>query len=157
MCTNSAAAEADRGMATRPPGKIDFRLTIVLAPAIVPTMDGIAVGFDVQGGGGPRTLTSAVLERLRADILSTKLVPGQKLHIAGLAKQFSVSLTAVREALSRLVADGLVPASGPRGFRVRPASSADLPDVSAHRLAIASVALQRSIDHGGQALVGVVE
>jgi len=56
----------------------------------------------------PRSLTSAVQERLRADILSTRLLPGQKLHIAGLAKQFSVSLAAVREALSRLVADGLV-------------------------------------------------
>ena len=54
----------------------------------------------------PRSLTSAVQERLRADILSTRLLPGQKLHIAGLAKQFSVSLAAVREALSRLVADG---------------------------------------------------
>jgi hypothetical protein len=45
---------------------------------------------------------------------------GQKLHIAGLAKQFSVSLAAVREALSRLVADGLVQASDQRGFRVSP-------------------------------------
>src|SRR5882672_3825839 len=54
----------------------------------------------------PRSLTSAVQERLRADILSTRLLPGQKLHIAGLAKQFSVSLAAVREALSRLVAGG---------------------------------------------------
>jgi hypothetical protein len=51
--------------------------------------------------GRPRSLTSAVQERLRADILSTRLLPGQKLHIAGLAKQFSVSLAAVREALSR--------------------------------------------------------
>ena len=58
-------------------------------------MESIAFGFDVQGGGGPRSLTSAVLECLRADILSAKLIPGQKLHIAGLAKQFSVSLAAV--------------------------------------------------------------
>jgi DNA-binding transcriptional MocR family regulator len=74
----------------------------------------------------PRSLTSAVQERLRADILSTRLLPGQKLHIAGLAKQFSVSLAAVREALSRLVADGLVQASDQRGFRVSPVSPADL-------------------------------
>src|ERR1700693_2476045 len=89
-------------------------------------MESIAFGFDVQGGGGPRSLTSAVLECLRADILSAKLIPGQKLHIAGLAKQFSVSLAAVREALSRLVADGLVQASDQRGFRVSPVSPADL-------------------------------
>jgi DNA-binding GntR family transcriptional regulator len=141
----------------RPGKKIDFRLTIVLAAAILPAMDSIAVGFDVQGGGGPRTLTSAVLERLRADILSTKLVPGQKLHIAGLAKQFSVSLTAVREALSRLVADGLVQASDQRGFRVSPVSPADLEDVTRTRIDIEGLALRRSIERGDQAWLGAVE
>ena len=86
-------------------------------------MDSVAVSFSIEGlDGTARTFTSAVLERLRTDILSTKLVPGQKLHIAGLAKQFAVSLAAVREALSRLVADGLVQASDQRGFRVSPES-----------------------------------
>ncbi|WP_247494786.1 GntR family transcriptional regulator [Bradyrhizobium sp. 164] len=50
--------------------------------------------FQLAGspGNGPRSLTSALHERLRTDILATRLLPGQKLHIAGLAKQFSVSL-----------------------------------------------------------------
>jgi DNA-binding transcriptional MocR family regulator len=106
-------------------------------------MNGVAFGLDVLGSGGPRTLTSAVLERLRADILSTRLVPGQKLHIAGLAKQFSVSLAAVREALSRLVADGLVQASDQRGFRVSPVSPADLEDVTRTRIDIEGLTLRR--------------
>ena len=97
---------------------------------------------------GRRSLTSAVQERLRADILSTRLLPGQKLHIAGLAKQFSVSLAAVREALSRLVADGLVQASDQRGFRVSPVSPADLRDVTQTRVDIEGLALRRSIEHG---------
>ena len=120
-------------------------------------MNSMAFGLDVQGGGGPRTLTSAVLERLRADILSTKLVPGQKLHIAGLAKQFSVSLAAVREALSRLVADGLVQASDQRGFRVSPVSPADLEDVTHTRIDIEGLALRRSIERGDRAWLGSVE
>ena len=120
-------------------------------------MDSIALGFDVQGAGRPRTLTSAVLERLRADILSTKLVPGQKLHIAGLSKQFGVSLAAVREALSRLVADGLVQASDQRGFRVSPVSSADLADVTQTRIDIESLALRRSIERGNQEWLVSVE
>ncbi len=120
-------------------------------------MDSIAVGFGADGGSGPRTLTSAVLERLRADILSTKLVPGQKLHIAGLAKQFSVSLAAVREALSRLVADGLVQASDQRGFRVSPVSPADLEDVTRTRIDIEGLALRRSIERGDQAWLKSVE
>jgi DNA-binding GntR family transcriptional regulator len=120
-------------------------------------MSSVVVSFDADGSGGPRTLTSAVLERLRADILSTKLVPGQKLHIAGLAKQFSVSLAAVREALSRLVADGLVQASDQRGFRVSPVSPADLEDVTRTRIDIEGLALRRSIERGDQAWLASVE
>jgi DNA-binding GntR family transcriptional regulator len=120
-------------------------------------MDSVAVSFSVEGSTGPRTLTSAVLERLRTDILSTKLVPGQKLHIAGLAKQFGVSLAAVREALSRLVADGLVQASDQRGFRVSPVSSADLADVTQTRIDIESLALRRSIERGDAAWLAAVE
>jgi hypothetical protein len=102
----------------------------------------LSFGTDV---GRPRSLTSAVQERLRADILATRLLPGQKLHIAGLAKQFSVSLAAVREALSRLVADGLVLASDQRGFRVSPVSLADLADVTQTRIDIEGLALRRSM------------
>ncbi len=105
----------------------------------------------------PRSLTSAVQERLRADILATRLLPGQKLHIAGLAKQFSVSLAAVREALSRLVADGLVQASDQRGFRVSPVSLADLADVTQTRIDIEGLALRRSIERGDREWLTSVE
>ena len=113
--------------------------------------------FDVDDAASPRTLTSAVLQRLRADILSTKLDPGQKLHIAGLAKQFSVSFAAVREALSRLVADGLVQASDQRGFRVSPVSRDDLQDVTRTRIDIESLAMRRSIEDGDQRWLDAVE
>ena len=112
-------------------------------------MSSIGLSFgESLAGERPRSLTSAVQERLRADILSTRLLPGQKLHIAGLAKQFSVSLAAVREALSRLVADGLVQASDQRGFRVSPVSPADLRDVTQTRIDIEGLALRRSIERG---------
>ena len=107
-------------------------------------------------GEGPRSLTSAVQERLRADILSTRLLPGQKLHIAGLARQFSVSLAAVREALSRLVADGLVQASDQRGFRDCPVSLADLADVTQTRIDIEGLAIRRSIERGDDAWLASV-
>ena len=118
-----------------------------------------SVGLRLADGTpkGPRSLTSAVQERLRADILSTRLLPGQKLHIAGLAKQFSVSLAAVREALSRLVADGLVLASDQRGFRVSPVSLADLADVTQTRIDIEGLALRRSIERGGPDWLAAVE
>ena len=121
-------------------------------------MSSIGLSFaDSAAEDRPRSLTSAVQERLRADILSTRLLPGQKLHIAGLAKQFSVSLAAVREALSRLVADGLVQASDQRGFRVSPVSLADLKDVTQTRIDIEGLALRRSIERGDQAWLTSVE
>lgn len=72
-------------------------------------------------------------------------------------QQFSVSLAAVREALSRLVADGLVQASDQRGFRVSPVSSADLADVTQTRIDIESLTLRRSIERGDQAWLAAVE
>src|ERR1700749_1548704 len=93
----------------------------------------IALSADAQG---PRTQTSAVYEQLRRDILSVRLLPGQKLHIAHLSKGFGVSLAASREALSRLVADGLVQAADQRGFRVSPVSNADLQDLPRTRIDI---------------------
>ena len=121
-------------------------------------MNSIGLSFSESAAEDrPRSLTSAVQERLRADILATRLLPGQKLHIAGLAKQFSVSLAAVREALSRLVADGLVQASDQRGFRVSPVSMADLKDVTQTRIDIEGLALRRSIENGDQDWLGSVQ
>jgi len=121
-------------------------------------MSGIGLSFrENLADDRPRSLTSAVQERLRTDILATRLLPGQKLHIASLAKRFSVSLAAVREALSRLVADGLVQASDQRGFRVSPVSLADLADVTQTRIDIEGLALRRSIARGDQAWLAAVE
>lgn len=121
-------------------------------------MDGVRLSFSNDGEKpGPRTLTSAVLERLRSDILTTRLLPGQKLNVASLAKQFSVSLAAVREALSRLVADGLVQVSDQRGFRVSPVSQADLEDVTQTRIDIEGLALRRSIERGDADWLASVE
>lgn len=96
-----------------------------------------------------RSLTSAVHASLRADILTCRLPPGEKLPIALLAKRFDVSLSAVREALSRLVADGFVLSEDQRGFRVTPLDIGDLEDLTTTRIEIETLALRRSIAEGG--------
>lgn len=96
-----------------------------------------------------RSLTSAVFAILKADILSCRLQPGEKLHIGNLAQAYDVSLAAVREALSRLAASGLVVAEDQRGFHVSPASIRDLDDVTETRIEIECLALRRSILRGG--------
>ncbi|MBL8701988.1 MAG: GntR family transcriptional regulator [Alphaproteobacteria bacterium] len=100
---------------------------------------------------GARTLASAVYARLRVDILACRHQPGEKLLIAALAKGFGVSAVAVREALSRLVADGLVVAEDQRGFRVSKLSLADLIDVTHTRIELECLALRRSIDRADAA------
>lgn len=96
-----------------------------------------------------RSLTSAVHASLRADILTCRLPPGEKLPISLLAKRFDVSLSAVREALSRLVADGFVISEDQRGFRVTPLDIRDLEDLTLTRIEIEGMALRRSIAEGG--------
>lgn len=104
---------------------------------LTPKMDG--------SEGGPRTLASAVYAQLRNDILSCTYQPGEKLLVGPLSKGFGVSTVAVREALSRLVAHGLVVAEDQRGFHVSPLSLADLRDVTHTRIELECLALRRSI------------
>lgn len=108
----------------------------------------MSLEISADGRAGPRTLASAIYVQIRRDIVATRFTPGQKLNIAGLAEDFSVSLAAVREALCRLVADGLVIASDQRGFRVSPISRADLVDVTQTRVEIEGVALRKAIERG---------
>jgi DNA-binding GntR family transcriptional regulator len=100
---------------------------------------------------GPRTLSSAIYAAIRSEILDCRMVPGQKLHVAALARRFDVSLAAVREALCRLSADGQVTIEDQKGFRVCPVSPADLQDLVETRAEIETIALRRAIADGGDA------
>ena len=108
---------------------------------------GLSIGL-TRDGQPVRSLTSAVLAQLRAEILSCRLKPGEKLLIAGLARRFGVSLSAVREALSRLAAEDLVQAEDQRGFRVSPVSIGRLRDITNARIDIEAVAIRRAIEFG---------
>ncbi|HWF70909.1 MAG TPA: GntR family transcriptional regulator [Mycobacterium sp.] len=97
------------------------------------------------------TRTGEVYEVLRADILNTRIEPGSKLKIAQLSNRFGVSLSVVREALTRLGEQRLVVANPQRGFSVVGLSVSDLDDLTNVRTQIESMALRDSIAHGGVA------
>jgi DNA-binding GntR family transcriptional regulator len=89
--------------------------------------------------------THETYEALRADVLSCRLRPGERLIIATLCERLDVSAGAVREALSRLTSEGLVTVVPQRGFRVSPISREDLLDLTKVRADIEVQCLSRSI------------
>lgn len=68
-----------------------------------------------------------VYEQLRAEILDGDLAPGLSLAEVEISQRFGISRTPVREALGRLVADGLAEQSSGRGTAVSPISTDDIP------------------------------
>jgi DNA-binding GntR family transcriptional regulator len=72
---------------------------------------------------GRVVLGDQVYEAIKERILDQAYAPGEKLNIDGLVREFEVSSTPIREALTRLVAEGLVSASPFVGF-----ATAALPD-----------------------------
>src|SRR5215469_10320330 len=93
-------------------------------------------------------LTQGAYEALRADLLACRIHPGSRLKIQELCARFSVSLGAIREALSRLTSEGLVVAEPQRGFRAAPISAADLTDLTMVRVEIETLCLKRAIAFG---------
>jgi DNA-binding GntR family transcriptional regulator len=73
------------------------------------------------------------------------LRPGKKVSLDQLKSSYGVSLSPLREALSRLVGVGLVVVEDQRGYRIAPVSVANLRAVSSVRIAIETQALGLSI------------
>ena len=94
------------------------------------------------------TRTSSVYATLRADLLAGRVEPGSKLRLAALGSRFDVSLSVVREALTRLSEQGLVVANPNRGFSVVSLSPEDLVDLTRTRVDIETLAVRRSVEQG---------
>lgn len=94
------------------------------------------------------TLASIVYERLRREIITVAVPPGERLHIRSLCDRFDVGLSPMREALSRLSSEGLVAQSDHRGFAVAMMNEADLVDLTRARTWLNEIAIRKSIEHG---------
>lgn len=95
------------------------------------------------------SLTERAYRQLRDDLLTCRLVPGERINIKDLANCQGFSLGAVREALARLTSEGFVTQDDARGFRATPISIADLVDLVAVRSDIEGQCLRRAIANGG--------
>lgn len=95
----------------------------------------------------PRGVTHAtsVYERIRADILAGRLLPGRRLAIKVMMESYEIGQTPLREALNRLAADGLVAAEDQRGFTVPGISAEELLELTRTRCWLEERALRESM------------
>lgn len=96
-----------------------------------------------------RTLAKDVFARMRADILACELRPGAPLRFELLRDSYGASFTTLREALTALVAEGLVSVDTQPGFRVAPVTRADLIDLTEARVLIERELLKLAMRNGG--------
>jgi len=94
------------------------------------------------------TLIGKAHAELKNNIISGRHQPGEKLRVEHLKRQYGVSSSTLREALTMLISDHLVIAEGQRGFRVKPVSIRDLIDLNRIRIVLEKEAIRQSVMHG---------
>jgi DNA-binding GntR family transcriptional regulator len=94
------------------------------------------------------SLTEGTYERIRTDLIACRLPPGERLKTKDLSASMGVSLGVIREALSRLTAEGFVQAEPQRGFRAAPLSIEELGQLAEATIVLEGICLRRAIQMG---------
>lgn len=94
------------------------------------------------------SLTEGTYTLLRQQLLSGQIGPGERLKVGELVEQLGVGQGAVREALARLTADGLIDSEPQRGFRAKSISVEELRDLTTVRINIEGECIRRSFRSG---------
>ncbi|HTO61718.1 MAG TPA: GntR family transcriptional regulator, partial [Bradyrhizobium sp.] len=94
-------------------------------------------------------LRDNIYDRLRTDILSCQLAPGDDMREQELAERYRVSRQPVREALARLAREHLVTVTPRQGYRVNPISLSDARDLLRFRLALEPACVAEAINDAG--------
>ncbi|GAB3556551.1 GntR family transcriptional regulator [Spelaeicoccus albus] len=96
--------------------------------------------------GSSATKTQAVFDRLHSDITSGRLTAGERLSPEDLKARLGVSVSVIREALTQLVAQGLVQVEHNRGFHVKNLSIRDVVDLMYARKINECAALRLAVE-----------
>lgn len=105
----------------------------------------------MQEAIGHPTVSEQAFQVIRQGVLSGEHAPETKLKVEALQDRYGFSSSPLREALNRLVQEGLVKADERKGFRVAAMSEEDLADITKMRLMLDIAALQESIRCGDDA------
>jgi DNA-binding GntR family transcriptional regulator len=101
-----------------------------------------------DGGLGARSLTELAMHRLREEILSGELAPGERLVEEHLTRRFHTSRAPLREALRLLGEQGLVEHLPRRGVRVADLTGRDVDELYGLRDALERFALETALGRG---------
>lgn len=82
----------------------------------------------------PGTLVDTIYEIIKKEIAASYLKPGDKLNSRLLSERYQVSETPIKQALNRLITEGLVESIPRKGMRVRQISWAEIDDILQLRL-----------------------
>jgi DNA-binding GntR family transcriptional regulator len=94
------------------------------------------------------TRAALIAGDLREDILSGRLLPGERLVFPDLCSRYDASVGAIREALVSLVGRGLVNSKAHQGYEVATLSHHELLELTEARLWVEPIILRDSIEHG---------
>src|SRR6266566_1928561 len=98
--------------------------------------------------GASRTRVQDVYRALKNAICTGQIAPGTHVNLNEVRKAHGVSLTVVREAVTRLTAEQLLVAMPQQGFRVWPLSIPDLLDLTRVRIEIETLTVRESVRAG---------
>src|SRR5450432_4132166 len=90
----------------------------------------------------PSTLRAHVVRMLRADIMSGKYRPGDRLNESQIARELNISRIPVREALSQLQEQGLVQNRERRGMFVINIGPDEVQQITSLRLVLETEAMR---------------
>src|SRR5262249_57337175 len=105
-------------------------------------------------GSAVRQAAEQAADVIRESILAGRIPAGARIGEVDLARQLSVSRTPIREALSRLAAEGLVELSPNRGARVASWTPEQLREIFEVRLRLEPYAVSQAVPRLSAAEIG---
>lgn len=94
------------------------------------------------------TRAERAYQQIRSDILTGRLLPGQRLLFNELGARYGTSVGVLREGLTRLTEQGLVVSQPQQGFHVTPVIPEDLKDLTEARVEIETLAFRKAMEAG---------
>lgn len=110
-----------------------------------------------QGWESVTLVRNTVFDRVRGEILTCALQPGEELREQELARRYGVSKSPVRDALQKLEFEGLVEIEPRRGHRVKPISVSDTEDILDLRVLLESGIVRRTAERASDEALATLD